>query len=788
MANEAFLDIRPRIVGDVRLELLRTGAAINRFTSQQVSGLRRVESVGERAVSVYRRMGTVVGGVGRTLSTVTRSVFSLRTAIVGLALGGAGRSFIDATIGSNDRIQRAQLQLRAILGDQDRINAATDRARGLTSEIANIDFSQAIQGIGATIGLANGDVERAGELVRLAKALESLSPEQGFDGALFALRELESGDTMSLRSRFNIRLPTRAEGEALARESGQTLQAVYFDRLEENLDTRFGGGVEGQGVEALLGISNQTLSGQLAFLRTQVNDLFTDIGAGAFEVANRRLPELGAALAELRADPRFIRLTERFGEGFADFADRAIDFVRDLPDHVDVASARLQAFVDRNAALLSFIRSTAEFTIDAASTLARVSGDVLGERGRDSAIGALGTYMALNSVTEGGAGRGLGAAASGLLSVGRRFLPGRAGQAAGLAEQAAATPVRVVNWHEAGSLGGGFRGRNALGAGAGGAGSVGAAGFGAAGAALLPGLVVGGAFLGGVLTLAHATRLTNGIVDSYREDRLQRERDEARVPTFEDRGQRAFQSDTALGPMLPGLQAQQDQQAAFLATLQGTVIPGILATQQGLRFDRAGNAIFERGGINEGSVAQARGQVEALFGGAGELFTASDNQVALLEQINASLSGTGLRFDLSEGQSIGEGRFAGGAAALTEEQLAQAQRINTILDSLIDAEGRAISPEAEQVLGELQASGEFNRLLQESDALNALIADATARAELLNQSAGQFRDVSIGSFQIVLENPVVDAAGLDEVAAGNLRDQTARLVAEALESSQRGSE
>ena len=420
---EAQLRIKPTVVGSVRSSIARDSRLLSQMDRQQVSALRSGVREASRLERAYIGVGRGISVATRGVRTITSSIFNLKTAVLGIAAGGAGKSLLENTIGRADQVARAKALLGTVLKDQNKVNKAVEEARNLTKEISSLDFASALGGIEKTVLLAGGDIAKSKEIVKIAKALEAGSNgAQDFEGALFALKELETGDVVSLRERFGFRLPTQADAKKAAKKSKKTLQQYYFDELVKIIDTRHGdAGRRLSGVNALLDIQRSSIPGQLDMLKTSVSDVFTTIGDEAAKVAIKELPLLVEELDKLKASPQLQKDIRDMAAGLAGMTKSAIGLARELPK-----------------------------TINSISQFVRKHPDLV----------KIGAGLVATDVATGGLVRkGVGAALGGGASIVGKAITGKggkgsiAGQMLGAAGAAGAVPVYVVNMGEFGGGG-----------------------------------------------------------------------------------------------------------------------------------------------------------------------------------------------------------------------------------------------------------------------------------------------------------------------------------------------
>ena len=304
------------------------------------------------SVSHMRSLGTAAGFAQRGIGNLQNTLLSYRSWIAGsIALMG-GRSFLDATIGSADDMQRSRLLLRASLGDMTKVNEAYSSAVRLAREIGPLTRQEALSSMRFMVPLAGGDIEQAEELTRMAKALEVTNPEQNFSGALFSLRELiGSGQVRSLRERFNISgLPTRREAERLSRRQGKSVAEVYMNAFRGRLDDLYGqGGTDG--VTALLAAETSTVRGQVRMLATIFQDALADLGEGPTGFLTDRLNLTIDRAREFVESDQFIEMADSISKGLTVGFDRFIGFMENLDSHLAAADN----FLDRHGSTIATI-------------------------------------------------------------------------------------------------------------------------------------------------------------------------------------------------------------------------------------------------------------------------------------------------------------------------------------------------------------------------------------------------------------------------------------------------
>lgn len=196
----------------------------------------------------------------------------LRGSVAALGIGAVAKEAGEF----GDRMYTANALTAGITRNVNSMGEAQRRALELSNQTGT-SYLHSYEGLSKMLTVAGGNVEKATELTRVGAALAALNPAEGFEGALFALKEIEGGDTMSLRERFNIKVPTQEEAKKIAARDGRTIQQVMFDSLQQQLDANYGGGKAGAGVEFLLNIRANTIGGQMSRIANTFQNIFTPL-------------------------------------------------------------------------------------------------------------------------------------------------------------------------------------------------------------------------------------------------------------------------------------------------------------------------------------------------------------------------------------------------------------------------------------------------------------------------------------------------------------------------------
>lgn len=472
------LEIRPEISGSgkYKRQVKTLENHFKQMDKNQSKALTRGVREGRLLERQYKRIGRSIGGAANMSRNLVSSLLSMKGLMAGVLLGGAGKTFFDMTIGSAAQVEKTSKLLKLVLKDEEKMLVARKKANELVKEVASLDFNSALGGIQNMFKLGDEDLGKAKGLVKTAQALTALKPDKSFQDALFSIKELETGDTTSLRGAFGVKLPGKDEAEKAAKAAKTSIKTYYIDALDRAINDQVNEKGKGSGVDALLKIDRESLTGKTKMIRTSISDMFRSVGTEAMFVAQKQLPALKKELDTLQADPQFKTDIREFTMFLADATKDAFKLARALPEG---------------------FRKARDFSKEYGTYIKLAVG-----------------LLAANKITGGGVTSLAGMGARGALGAGRVLL-GRSASLSGIAGtlgKASATPVYVVNMGE--SMGGekdDYLARNAGKA----AGAVNV-GLGAGTATTVAGGgVIAGSFAFGAYTLVKAINDTSKVVKNY---------------------------------------------------------------------------------------------------------------------------------------------------------------------------------------------------------------------------------------------------------------------------------
>lgn len=285
-------DLRARLRLDDRMsDPLRRIQRQTEQTQRVLDRINRATDQTSRAMSrAHREVGRLSDGF-RLIGKATSSIFSLKNAFIGLtaAIGGVttAQKLFNSTIGEAAKYEQSSVMIKAMLNDEElgkQYMSLIDRF-SVDSPIFN---SQDMLGNSKSFLTVSKDMKQLEKMWSLAERMAAIDPIQGLEGAVFALRELFSGDAISMVRRFE--MPREIMNDIKNMKLQDQLKALdkYFNKigLTQKLIDEMGG--------TTLGIWNQ--------IKEQVAIIMRDMGAPALRTLKKFLDKIRSALGDSAMD------------------------------------------------------------------------------------------------------------------------------------------------------------------------------------------------------------------------------------------------------------------------------------------------------------------------------------------------------------------------------------------------------------------------------------------------------------------------------------------------------
>lgn len=259
-------------------------------TEDAESKLKQVNSASEEFSKKLKDIGTNSNSVGSSVSGLVTKLGALVT--VGYAIRTAFSLAWEAIQTATK--QTVQLNTMQALVGNDQIGSGlyewvSDYAE--KSMLGREDISQGVMSFLST----TRNFDELQQLVGMAERLYAKDPTQGSEGAIFALKEVLAGDTVSMRNRYGI---TGFSGETIREmiANGQTAEAIQY--ISDIMDN-FGAS------EAVVEKNSQSLSTQLNILTSNFKTEFGESMMGVMEALLPTIKQLSEDLSAGKFQPFF---------------------------------------------------------------------------------------------------------------------------------------------------------------------------------------------------------------------------------------------------------------------------------------------------------------------------------------------------------------------------------------------------------------------------------------------------------------------------------------------------
>lgn len=190
---------------------------------------------------IFGRFGRHAGNVANGVSTLTRGFGGLVSRLNPVALGfgaittaavgayGAVKVF-NATVGEAMKMEQSEVIIGAMFNDK----GASDAYMKMMDDMAiksPIFNSQDMYGNSKMYVSRTKDVDQLEKMWKITERLAAANPMQGTEGAVFALNEMMSGDTVSMVDRFGLDKNVLADIKNLSLEKQVTEMDKYLERI-----------------------------------------------------------------------------------------------------------------------------------------------------------------------------------------------------------------------------------------------------------------------------------------------------------------------------------------------------------------------------------------------------------------------------------------------------------------------------------------------------------------------------------------------------------------------------
>ena len=165
------------------MQINRTLERVNKTTNTYGS---LIDKASHKGTSGFSRAATAVGGL---------------VASIGGAIGAA--KVLDATLGEAMRYQQQEVLVSAMFDDRKASKAYAKMVQKMAEDSPIMDTSTMMGSSKAFVGITK-DLPALKQAWKVAEKLSIMDPEQGLQGAVYAMKELASGDGVSMAERFEM--------------------------------------------------------------------------------------------------------------------------------------------------------------------------------------------------------------------------------------------------------------------------------------------------------------------------------------------------------------------------------------------------------------------------------------------------------------------------------------------------------------------------------------------------------------------------------------------------------
>ncbi|WP_102271308.1 methyl-accepting chemotaxis protein [Cytobacillus massiliigabonensis] len=208
-------------------QLSSTQSQLNQNTHAASNATQHLSQNVSRTSSSFNSIGRTIGGAIRGIGSMTTAVVGLAGAYAGLR--GAEKVF-SSTIGEAAKYEQSKITISAMLNDE---KLGKDYMKLVDSFAIDspIMDSQRMLANSKSFLTQSKDMKQLEKMWSLAERMAAIDPYQGVEGAVFALREMFSGDAISMVRRFE--MPKKVMNEIKKMDLADQLVALdkYFNKI-----------------------------------------------------------------------------------------------------------------------------------------------------------------------------------------------------------------------------------------------------------------------------------------------------------------------------------------------------------------------------------------------------------------------------------------------------------------------------------------------------------------------------------------------------------------------------
>lgn len=200
-------------------------------SNKSFSHFGRATNIAGKSISGFGKgIGGLVGGLGSLVSRLNPVAIGL-SAIGTAAVGAYGAvKIFNATVGEAMKMQQSQFVISAMFDDE-KISSEYMKLMDKIAIKSPLLDSQTMYGNSKSFITASKDLGQLEKMWSLAERLVASDPAQGLEGAIYALRELFSGDSKSIVERFEMPRGIMKDIKNLPLEKQLSELDKYFNKI-----------------------------------------------------------------------------------------------------------------------------------------------------------------------------------------------------------------------------------------------------------------------------------------------------------------------------------------------------------------------------------------------------------------------------------------------------------------------------------------------------------------------------------------------------------------------------
>jgi len=222
---------------NVERSIDRNQRSLDKMRTKAKQAGESIDKLNKSGSTMSRTMGgfdTMTGGALKGIGRLASALNPLNVGFLGIATAasaayGAVKLF-NATVGEAMKMQQSEIVIGAMFDDK-KLSADYMKLLDRLSIKSPLMDSQQMYGNSKSFITASKDIGQLEQMWGLAERLMASDPQQGLEGAIFALRELFSGDAISIVDRFELPRKVMNDIKKLPLDEQLTKLDEYFNKI-----------------------------------------------------------------------------------------------------------------------------------------------------------------------------------------------------------------------------------------------------------------------------------------------------------------------------------------------------------------------------------------------------------------------------------------------------------------------------------------------------------------------------------------------------------------------------